>query len=482
MNELHQLSDLKGLEIIKVKQIKSTDRDRPEFDSKYLKMFYFFIKEGILPTLKKYLAHRRDQQRFITFLFTRYDQKSYLNISVQSQTRPENFVLINKFFLCPDTNISYPDKDLELHLNRYNQFCNQGDYVEYGIDTNQYISYEVVQHDSSEYYDSGLFIYGLGGYVRMFIMHHFRKSVKLACVDYKAKVADEFRSKYGFRYSFVIPRKSFPLLKNVKHPTAIISTYHSDHAILAKEIFETNPSTNIFIEKPPTVTLEDLDKLLSLLEQGAKIEIGFNRRYINFSRYVKEKINDQPAIITCSIKEVIISSNHWYLWSNQGTRVTGNVVHWIDLANYWIGSIPVEINVLSDPEDIESSAISVRYKNGSLVNITASDRGNSMRGVQEKIEVRFDNQTIFINDFITLTHYKSNGFRKTKRNLRRKKGHVAMYRNFKQIIHGKRSSEYTVTDLINTSLVTYTASKMLREGIRTLSIDENVKRYHEGLI
>jgi len=249
--------------------------------------------------------------------------------------------------------------------------------------------------------------------------------------------------------------------------------------LLSEGIFHSNPATHIIIEKPPTVTLEDLGKLIDLYNQGAKLEMGFNRRFIGFSQYVKEVMKGRPAIISCSIKEVNISENHWYFWDNQGTRITGNVVHWFDLANYWLESIPVSINVISHPSDLESSAISVLYKDGSVVNITASDKGNSLRGVQEKIEIRFGNETVFIDDFNSLTHFQSNGMRRKKRTLRRKKGHSAMYRKFKRIVKGTATSDYTVHDLINTSVVTFHASKLLREGKRSLDIEEHIDKFRK---
>ena len=65
--------------------------------------------------------------------------------------------------------------------------------------------------------------------------------------DYKSGVANEFRSKYDFRNHFLVPEDSFSLLKKVKHPVAIIATYHSDHATLATSIYKENPETSIFI-------------------------------------------------------------------------------------------------------------------------------------------------------------------------------------------------------------------------------------------
>lgn len=476
---LCHLKDLEDLEIIELKQFNNPERDRPAFENRIFKMLYFFLREGVISTLKKYFAHKQEQMRYLTFLFVRYHQKKYLNISIQSQTEASDFVVRNSFYEWTGSEFLFPEPILEDHFIKFNQFSKEGAYEEFGIDTSHPVSFNVTPPAFQDHYESGLFIFGLGGYIRMFVIQHFKRMQKIACIDFKALVSRDFKKRYGFKYDFVLPGKSLPLLMNVKAPVAIVSTYHSDHASLASEIYKSNPQTFIFIEKPPVVTLDDLDKLVELYNRGARIEMGFNRRFIGYSKYVKEKIEGKRAIITCSIKEVNINPNHWYFWDNQGTRITGNVVHWFDLATFWIQSIPVEINLIASPLDQESSAISVIYKNGSILNITASDKGNSLRGVQEKIEVRFDNETIHINDFTVLTHLKSNGIKHTKRKFRRKKGHHTMYKNFLQIINHKRSSDYTVSDLINTSLVTIYASQMLKENTRNLKIDNKVMEYLE---
>jgi predicted dehydrogenase len=305
---------------------------------------------------------------------------------------------------------------------------------------------------------------------------------KLACIDYKSASTADFQKKYGFRFGFLTPDSSIPLVKKVENPVVIIATYHSDHSSLAYQIYKANPKSIIFIEKPPTVTLNDLVKLIELFNSNAKLEIGFNRRFIEFSRYVKDRVQDKRLIVTCSIKEVVINQNHWYLWKNQGTRITGNVVHWFDLANWWVQSKPLEINVIADPSDPESSAISVIYENGSILNVTASDKGNSVRGVQEKIEVRFDNETIFIDDFTSLTHLQANGVKSTKRKFLRDKGHNAMYRNFLKIIQGEEVSKYSSTELINTAIVTYYASHMALNNIRTMNIEKEIDKYSSMLV
>jgi predicted dehydrogenase len=447
-----------------------------------LKIIYFFLNEGIINTLRKYAAHKYPQKRYLTFTVIRYNQVKYVNVSLQFQTEPADFVIINKFYTCPEIDFENISNHLDDYLSQFNQFGEVENYALLNIDTSFPISLEVIHKSFDEQFDTGLFIYGLGGYVKMFIMHHLRKIKKIACIDYKAQVANAFKRKYDFKYDFVLPSNSFPLLKNVTRPIVIIATYHSDHAFLSHEIFKINPNAIIFIEKPPTVTLEDLDKLVELYNNGAHIEFGFNRRFIDYSRYVKSCVKNKVIMISCSVKEVNISSNHWYLWKNQGTRITGNLVHWFDLANYWIQSIPVEINLLANPLDPESVTVSVLYKNGSLLNILASDRGNSLRGVQEKIEIRYEQETIFIDDFTSLVHIKSNGIKIRKRKLLRKKGHNVMYKNFLQLIERKKISDYSVFDLIRTSVVTFYASEMVLNGIRNMNIENEIDNYCRRII
>lgn len=478
MTNLVQLKNLNCSNIIDINQFENEYRDRPDFTNKYYKLIYFLRFEGIASTLRKYFAHKNAPKRYLTFLTIDFQSSRYINISTQYQTDHNNFVIRNRFYNCIDIDFANVASKLEYYFSKFNQFAGIEEYELFNLDSSNYISLDTLQQSFPQTKgNDGLFIYGLGSYVRMFIIHHFKKITKVACIDYKSEIAEDFKTKYGFQYSFITPDGSFPLLKNIKQPIAIIATYHSDHAAIAYEIFNSNPDTFIFIEKPPIVSLDDLDKLIQLYNKGAKIEIGFNRRFVKYSKYVRHIIQNKKVIVTCSIKEVNLCPNHWYFWKNQGTRITGNVVHWFDLANYWIGSIPAEINLISSPNDQETSSISVLYKNGSILNISASDMGNSLRGVQEKIEIRLDNETIFIDDFLSLTHIKNNGVKFKKLNFFRDKGHNAMYKNFIKIINKEKSSDYSVIDLINTSIVTFYASVMLQNNLRNFRIEDEIEKY-----
>ncbi len=345
-----RFKDLRNIELIEIKQFESRERDRPDFDNKYLKILYFFQSEGIFSTMRKYFAHKYPQARYLTFIFIKDEDKKYVNISTQSQRNADEFVIENIFFESVEIDFDKVISQTDYYLSQFSQFEGSVNYQLFNIDLAHSISFEVDQHFLNVDESKGLFVFGLGGYVKMFIMQHFKHFNKIACIDYKANVTGYFQKKYGFKYSFLLPANSYSLIKSVHHPVTIIATYHADHASLAYDIFKLNPNSNIFIEKPPTVTLEDLDKLIDLYNNGAKIEIGFNRRFIPFNKYVHDLVKNKTLVITCSIKEVKINPNHWYLWKNQGTRITGNLVHWFDLANYWIPGVPLEITLLSNPD------------------------------------------------------------------------------------------------------------------------------------
>lgn len=479
MNHLVRLNTLVNINIESVKQFENSDRDRPDFQNKYLKMLFFFINEGIRSTLRKYFAHRYPQKRYLTLIHVLHQGQKYVNVSLQFHKTSDDFVIRNTFVPFVDVDYHFIENNLNQLLSHFNQFEQIPDYRILNLDITNAVSFTCRPPVFMDKYERGLFVFGLGGYIRMFVMHHFKGMRKIACIDYKSQVVNDFKNKYGFRHGFVLPSNAYSLVENTEEPVAIIATYHADHASLAHEIYQRNPKTHIFIEKPPSVTLEDLDKLIDLYNNGASIEMGFNRRFIDYSRYVKKQVDGKTLMVTCSVKEVVISENHWYFWKNQGTRITGNLVHWFDLGGYWIQSMPVEINLMANPENHESVAVSILYKNGSILNITASDKGNSLRGVQEKIEVRYDEETIFIDDFTSMTHIKNNGFKIRKRKLVRNKGHNVMYRQFNHNLNANRSSDYTVYDLIRTTVVTYYASEMIRTNQSNLKIESEINRFVE---
>ncbi|QFU74615.1 Gfo/Idh/MocA family oxidoreductase [Halioglobus maricola] len=389
----------------------------------------------------------------------------YYNLSIQSDSNLQHFLISNTFF--PEnecfnlsTNLAELNADREI-LEKFNQFTPSAAEEDSVSVSNLDLHTSFVEFEEQ---DSGLIIYGLGGYAFTHVLPGLQDLKRLACVDYKYMRAREFKENHGFKYFFQTPDETENLLRQTRSPVVVIATYHSDHARLAKWVFEKNSNAIIFIEKPPCVTLDDLEMLEYIYRAGAKIEVGFNRRYAPIYRKIKKVVSGKKLFITFSIKEVLIKQNHWYNWPNQGTRLTGNLVHWIDLANYWIDAEPIDLVMNFSNTSLDDFTLSVSYDDGSLVNITCSDKGNSLRGVQELAEIRFDSQTILVDDNLGYRHIKTDGRNFNRRMQFRNKGHSIMYEEFNKNIKSEIFN-YKLDDLVRTSKVTVAATEMLLKGL-----------------
>jgi len=165
----------------------------------------------------------------------------------------------------------------------------------------------------------------------------------------------------------------------------------------------------------------------------------------------------RPLSISIIVKELKLPVTHWYFWPNQGTRISGNLCHWIDLVMHFSSSIPSKIVMLNSGDTL---ALSILFKDGTLSNITASDLGDDLRGVEEYIEIRGGDKTISIYDFKKLV-IRSGKFKKVIRRLRRNKGHDAMYSSLKQAWLEDKEPQYPDEHIYWVSYIIETASKML---------------------
>lgn len=472
MTRIVKFSDLEFDELVSIDQETIDVADRPEVTNKYRKLLFFALREGIFRTFHKIKSKTNQQlnvEKRFTIITVKHNGSLYTNFSTQSSANKEEFVISNNFFEVP---IAPKIADIISNQN-FNQFVED----EQG-QTDLTLPQKVNQSASKAVRSKkGVFLYGLGDYSRVYIAQNIKSLSKVFCIDYSHQLAKYYSDTFGYENFGIIPEDSYPLLPTIEKPLAIIATYHSDHTRIAKEIFDINPNTLIFIEKPPCVTLQDIKTLVALYNDKALIEIGYNRRFIPINQEIRAAVFEQQKVINISVKEILINESHWYFWKNQGTRITGNLTHWIDLAVYWINGSPIEINLLSSPSKDETIAVSILFSEGSLVNITVSDKGNSLRGVQEQIEIRTESETFFIEDYLKYTRVKSNGSKTVKRNLTRVKGHDAMYKHLTKVYNGEESISYTKEDLIKSALTTYHVSRMYKENVRNFKMEQTLSEF-----
>ena len=280
----------------------------------------------------------------------------------------------------------------------------------------------------------------------------------------------------GRRYGFALATtNSEQAIAELPAPgLVVVATAHDSHADLACAALEAGH--RVFVEKPPAVTAQDVHRLAAgMTSHPGSVEIGFNRRYHPLVRRARARLRREsgPTSISCTVKELAFEPDHWYFWPNQGTRVTGNLCHWIDLAVFLIEGNPMPISLTmsprmrgSEPGCDEERVLTVTFEEGSLLTVLATIRGDDIRGVQEYMEIRRGRTTIAIDDLWKL-RIRSEGVERYSRTLFRDKAHSTMYREALGRVVADQPAVYPVRDMIVVSAIQIAASDLVRTDERS---------------
>jgi predicted dehydrogenase len=320
-----------------------------------------------------------------------------------------------------------------------------------------------------------LFLFGAGVYAKTYILPNLKRLNCYAVADLNPILAAVIGEEFSFRHRFIRAEQALERLQDVENPRVVIATYHSTHVQLADEALRRNRGALVFIEKPPVTTFDQLQRLLELREGPHFVEIGYNRRHVPFVSKARAILEGQrgPITMTCIVKELNIPRTHWYYWPRQGSRIVGNLSHWIDLGVYFIQRRPESLICISGGGDIPTDEIStaVLFPDGSLFTLVASDRGNPLRGVQEYIEIRKGDVTVVIEDFIKMRVLKG-GRQQVWRKLRREKGHARMCRDFETRCRTGEPAGYPQWDLETSSRIYLSLTESLTSGVQRFDFAE----------
>lgn len=185
-----------------------------------------------------------------------------------------------------------------------------------------------------------------------------------------------------------------------------IASNHHSHSSYAISALKRNIS--VYIEKPVSVTWEQFYLLGQAINQSnASVYVGYNRPFSSAIRELSYKINDNsgPFSMCCFVVGHFISPEHWYRLSQEGTRVCGNLGHWLDLS----------IHLLYKRNDIKYLDITVCYANANhpddditvilisdkldLITLTLTSRSEPFEGINESINFHQAGLIVDIQDF-----------------------------------------------------------------------------------
>ena len=301
-----------------------------------------------------------------------------------------------------------------------------------------------------------VFLVGAGAYACAYILPSLPGLARNTVVDLNPALAAIVAERHGFRHCDTDAARAFERLAGADAPVVILAGYHSTHAEHAAMALAANPGARVLVEKPPALDMAGAARLVALRRAGGHVEIGYNRRFAPLTRAAQRDIAtaEGPVSVTCVVKELRIPESHWYYWPSQGTRILGNVGHWVDLGVSLIDADPVSLVIASADGSIpgDEIAMTVLFGDGSRLTVVATELGNGLRGVQEFIDVRRGDLTLRIDDYLSMT-VERGGRRRVRRRRIRDKGHAAMYRAFAGDIAAGRGPAYPDRALLATTQI-----------------------------
>ena len=101
---------------------------------------------------------------------------------------------------------------------------------------------------------------------------------------------------------------------------------HTPHACIAADNF-----AKIYVEKPLFVNEEQMHDFKKVIYNSCNLYTGFNRPYSPLFKDFIDNLSDD-FLVNIVVNGHFLSEDHWYRKEGQGSRVLGNLTHWIDLA------------------------------------------------------------------------------------------------------------------------------------------------------
>jgi len=283
-------------------------------------------------------------------------------------------------------------------------------------------------------------------------------------VDRNPASASVAAARFGAKFSSTDPDA---VLTDARTEAVFISTYHDSHAPLTVSALAQGKM--IFVEKPPVVSHSQLTDLVEAWKNHPGfVCVGYNRRFAPAVREVMPLLRQEkgPVTVTCIVREIEIPHTHWYYWPKEGTRILGNMCHWVDLAYFLTGrATPHQVAGLTAPRGRfdDNCSATISFADGSMATIIFSGRGDQMQGAQEFIEIRRGGLTAQIHDFHELRVLRDGRWRRHWRGFR-DKGHT---REIEKVVRAMRDGKPTpikFSELVTTSRITLAIREALENS------------------
>ncbi len=205
------------------------------------------------------------------------------------------------------------------------------------------------------------------------------------------------------------------LLADPEIEAYLIATSTDTHDFIMKDIAAAGK--HIFCEKPLALELDKIDEALAAIEEaGVKLQVGFNRRFDESFRRVREIVASGEIGRPCILR---ITNRDPDFPAMEFLRVSGGMfldmtIHDFDMARFQVGEVEEVYatgSVLLEPElnefgDVDTNVVTLRFKNGAVGAIDNSRK--AVYGYDQRLEVFCSNGTAMADNEAESTMVKGN--------------------------------------------------------------------------
>ncbi|MBD3349562.1 MAG: zinc-binding dehydrogenase [Candidatus Eisenbacteria bacterium] len=259
--------------------------------------------------------------------------------------------------------------------------------------------------------------------------------------------------------------------------TVFVTTRHDTHARYVLEALRSGK--NVFVEKPLTLTAEELEEVSGLYRELAArgeapaLMVGFNRRFSPLTAALKERFREGPMAMVYRVNAGAMDKDHWMQMPDVGGgRIIGEACHFIDYLTFLNGSLPVEVSasVMEEPDHLEDTVnMSLRFANGSIGVVSYLANGSSALP-KEYVEVHRGGQSGVLSDYKELQLF-SRGKPRRERLVSQNKGQPEMMKAFLDSLREGGAAPIPFDEIHAVMLATFRAVESFRAR-RTIRVTD----------
>ena len=277
--------------------------------------------------------------------------------------------------------------------------------------------------------------------------------------------------KYGFQE---ITTDFKEVLANPAIDAVVILTPHSRHAQMVVEALKCKK--HVFVEKPLCVTIEELKEIMCAYQDPKRsghlnLQVGYNRRFSPHAVKAAESLCDRhdPIVINYRVNAGFVPGDHWVHSEEEGgSRVIGEICHFVDLIQYLCGCDPVRVFAERISANNKTSlnsdnlAVNLKFADGSVGNIVYSASGDKAFS-RERAEIFWEGKTIVIDDY-RRSDYHFAGKKKTYKTINQQMGYMEELQHFCDTARNIITPVLTANESFVSTLCVFKINQSLEEG------------------